>query len=60
LILRDDAPQKPNFSYKEQKVLDILKPKEKLKILQVEFITSPRASKAFTPVWAKVYRCGSC
>ncbi len=57
VTLRDNVPQKPNFSYKEQKALDVVKPTEKLKIVQVEFIPSPQATK-FTSVWAKVDRCG--
>ncbi|MBE9212281.1 hypothetical protein IQ247_06085 [Plectonema cf. radiosum LEGE 06105] len=59
LTLRENVPQKPNFSYQEQKVLDVLQPPEKLKILKVEFITSSRTTKPVTSVWAKVYRCGS-
>ncbi|MEA5594158.1 hypothetical protein [Rivularia sp. UHCC 0363] len=58
VTLRDNVPQKPNFSYKEQKALDVVKPTEKLKILQVEFITPPQATKSITSVWAKVDRCG--
>ena len=57
VTLRDNVPQKPNFSYKEQKALDVVKPAEKLKILQVESIAPPQATK-FTSVWAKVDRCG--
>ena len=57
VTLRDNVPQKPNFSYKEQKALDVVKPPEKLKILQVESIAPPQATK-FTSVWAKVDRCG--
>ncbi len=57
VTLRDNVPQKPNFSYKEQKALDVVKPTEKLKILQVEFI-APQVTKSVTSVWAKVDRCG--
>ncbi|MBF2018450.1 MAG: hypothetical protein IGS23_25285 [Rivularia sp. T60_A2020_040] len=59
LILRENVPQKPNFSYKEQKVLDVVYPTEKLKILDVELIASPQVTKPMTSVWAKIYRCGS-
>ncbi|NJM20313.1 MAG: DUF1664 domain-containing protein [Richelia sp. RM1_1_1] len=59
LTLRENVPQKPNFSYKEQKVLDVVYPTEKLKILDVELIASPQVTKPITSVWAKVYRCGS-
>ncbi|MGB3653104.1 MAG: hypothetical protein WBA41_18050 [Rivularia sp. (in: cyanobacteria)] len=58
VTLRDNAPQKPNYSYKEQKALDVVKPAEKLKILQVELIPSPQTNKSVTSVWAKVDRCG--
>jgi vacuolar-type H+-ATPase subunit E/Vma4 len=53
--LRKNKPSSANFNYKEE-ALAVLKPQEKLKILQVESLTSnntPLAKK----VWAKVHRC---
>jgi outer membrane lipoprotein SlyB len=53
--LRKNKPSSAKFNYKEE-ALAVLKPREKVKILKVEFITSnntPLAKK----VWAKVDRC---
>jgi gas vesicle protein len=58
VTLRENKPQAPNFNHQEQKALAILKPQEKLKILQLELIKSSN-SKSATKVWAKVNRCGN-
>ncbi|GAB1539407.1 hypothetical protein NUACC21_20730 [Scytonema sp. NUACC21] len=58
VTLRENRPQAPNFSHKEQKAVSVLKPKEKLKILQVEFVPPPSPTQKTTKVWAKVDRCG--
>jgi gas vesicle protein len=59
LSLRKNRPQEPKFNHKEQKALAILKPREKLKILKVEFFTPSQTTAPATKVWAKVHRCGS-
>ncbi|MBW4569823.1 MAG: hypothetical protein KME31_17880 [Tolypothrix carrinoi HA7290-LM1] len=51
--LRKNRPNAANFNYKE---VAVLKPREKVKIIKVESLTSnstPLAKK----VWAKVHRC---
>lgn len=58
VMLRENRPQAPKFSSQEQKALAVLKPQEKLKILQLELIKSSSTTQSSTKVWAKVYRCG--
>ncbi|NJM71179.1 MAG: YtxH domain-containing protein [Scytonema sp. RU_4_4] len=59
VTLRDNRPQALNFSHQEQKVVAILKPQEKLKILKLEFLKSSSTTKSPIKVWAKVRRCGN-
>ncbi|GAA6617044.1 hypothetical protein [Scytonema sp. NUACC26] len=58
VTLRKNRPQLPNFSYQEQKAVAVLKPKEKLKVLKVEFVPTPSTTQT-TRVWAKVSKCGN-
>ena len=58
VTLRKNKPQKPNFNYKEQKSLALIKSREKLKILQVEYVTPSNTTQPVRKVWAKVDRCG--
>ncbi|MUG99258.1 hypothetical protein F7734_45995 [Scytonema sp. UIC 10036] len=57
VTLRGNRPHLPHFSYQEQKALAVLKPKEKLKVLKVEFVPNPSTTQT-TRVWAKVSQCG--
>jgi hypothetical protein len=57
--LRKNRPQKPNFNYKQQKALTIIKPKEKLKIIKVESVTPSNTTRPVIQVWAQVQRCGA-
>ena len=56
VTLRNNKPEVPNFNYKEEKALAILKPREKLKILQVQFVSS-NTTLPTKKVWAKVQKC---
>ena len=59
VALRKNKPQEPDFNYKKQKVLAILKRGEKLKIIRVEAVTPSTTTRPTTKVWAEVDRCGS-
>ncbi len=56
VTLRNNKPEVPNSNHKQEKALAILKPREKLKILKVEFVSS-NTTLSTKKVWAKVHKC---
>jgi gas vesicle protein len=59
VTLRKNRPQPPSFSYQEQAFLAVVKPNQKLKIINLEFITPNSTNQPETKVWAQVQRCAS-